>query len=130
MIAAPDSFAAAMIPGLARINGPRGPSGVTPMFWPSASARTIARKAASPPLDFDPVMVPRPKCAIASAMIRPSAWPEISMFMLAPTGQAFGAISSLPCQKARMKGRPSRQKGCGCLSPAVSKRLVSQTRRM
>jgi hypothetical protein len=95
------------MPGLASIAGPRGPSGVMPTQAPSFSVLTIARSAASPPRELEPAIDAMPKWPTAAAMMRPSRWPEISMWIGTSRGQAIGIIRSLPCQKARMKGRLS-----------------------
>ena len=50
-----------MIPPLACIAGPRGPSGVMPTHSPAASRFSIARNAAVPPRREEPAIERTPK---------------------------------------------------------------------
>ena len=112
------------MPALATIAGPAGPSGVMPTQSPAASAFTIVRSAALPPRRVEPVTVCTPKCATASAMMRPSRCAEISMWIGARRCHAIGIIISRPCQKARMNGRPASRRARGCSAPSTLQRLV------
>ena len=55
-IGAPLSFASEIVPICASRLGPRGPSGVIATASPRARARTISRKAFSPPRELEPLM--------------------------------------------------------------------------
>ncbi len=95
------------------------------------TARPVRRDAdAVPPRELDPAIEVMPKWPTASAMMRPSRWPEISMWIATSRGHAIGIISSLPCQKARMKGRLSRWKCAACSAPSMVQRLVAKTKRI
>ncbi len=118
-IEAPLSRASAMMPSLARIAGPRGPSGAMPAHWPLAMALTISRKAPLPPLREEPSILSIPKWAIARALRSPSRCSDVRMFMGALRGQIRGIIIKRPCQKARMKGAPRSQNAAGCSPPRV-----------
>ena len=60
-----------------------------------------------------------PKYDTAPAMIRPSRCAEISMCIGARRCHASGIISSRPCQKAPMKGRPSPVSRRGASPPST-----------
>ena len=68
MIGTPDTRATVTMPSVARMRGPRGPSGVMPTYSLALSAFNMPRNAAAPPLSLsdpgfaaDPRTVPWPK---------------------------------------------------------------------
>ncbi len=123
-IGAPARRATLTMPVEAHIAGPRGPSGVIPTQSPASSRFSIVRSADEPPRRLEPAIECTPKWLTASAMMRPSRCAEISMCIGASRCHAIGIIIMRPCQKARMKPRPSRRSRRGISPPSTVQRLV------
>ena len=116
-IGTPVRIASRTTPGLARIRGPRGPSGVNTGIWPRSITPCAARSRLTRPRLVEPNTVRMPKRAVARAISRPSRWLELTTQGCSGSAtassrssarQAVAIISMRPCQKAPMNGRRSR----------------------
>ena len=118
-IGAPDNLAILIMPFVARIRGPRGPSGVMPTYSPAAKIFRIARNAFAPPFDEEPSVVLIPRCLTMRAMICPSRCCEISIWKFFFESQHKGIISKRPCQKLKINGVLDFQ-NCSGISPRTT----------
>ncbi len=81
--------------------GPRGPSGVKPMFRPARAARINCRNAASPPRVDDPRADSTPYRAYTRTMYSPSFDCEL-IVMIGLRNRQWSISSRCACQKAMM----------------------------
>jgi len=101
----PVNLASSTMPPFTLYRGPLGPSGVIATSQPSRKLFIISRIDETVPLRKEPRMEPSRKNAITLAINSPSRCLLIRTFAF-PLEFANGIISSLPCQKQKMKFSP------------------------